>query len=100
MFILGIVDRETVIAQVDRAELKKFFNTYYRSGNHADAPNVDDLKVGDKVDLGRGFDFSRDIRDAVKTINATVQGAGVIAEAVGILQELGGAIADREEGQE
>jgi hypothetical protein len=56
------------ICTVSRSELQKFMNTYYSSTPF-------NLKVGDTVDLGRGYDFAQKIESSVTRVQDLVKGS-------------------------
>jgi len=88
MKVIGIGQDGKLICEVDKTELKKYFECYY--SNPAETKKIDDLKVGQSIDLGKGFDHLREIRDAFsetqkfvksneKVINAITSGLLLIA---------------------
>jgi hypothetical protein len=58
MKVIGQVDHDTFICEVSHGEVEKFFNLYY--------DKMKRLKVGDKVDLGKGHDYASQIADALR----------------------------------
>lgn len=56
MKILGIVNSRTYLAEVTHDELEKLTGKYYGK--------LQDLKVGDHLNLGAGHDFRNDIKSA------------------------------------
>lgn len=70
------------IAQIEHSELERFLNLYYGKLNP--------LKVGDEMDLGRGYEFDADVRCALRktqefieahqpVINALMDGLKVLS---------------------
>ena len=79
MEIIAKINRDTVLCRVNLDEVDKFYNTYYRNKEIA-------FDIGDEIDLGRGYDFHRDMKDALKTIQTFVEAGNklfpVLAEAL------------------
>ena len=88
MKVIGKGERDTFIGEFSQSEIQEFLNVHFRDKK--------DLKVGDEVDLGRGYNFAREVKRSVESINATIEGANQIAVAVGILQELAKGIPEEE----
>jgi len=60
MKVIGTINSELYLMQVSHSEIEKFMKLYYGK--------ISKLKVGEEIDLGRGYDFSREIADSmVKT---------------------------------
>lgn len=74
MKVLGIVDSNTYLVEVGHTEIEKFLDLYYGK--------LSRLKVGEIVDLGRGYDYARDIRDSMKTTRDFVEGHQKVVNAI------------------
>ena len=66
--------KDKYICIVGPTELEKFLGQYYG--------NMKRLKPGDKVDLGRGYDFHAEIVDAMKTTSDMIGKNKKIIEAI------------------
>lgn len=60
MKVLGISEGHRYIAEVSHTELEQFLNLYYGKLNH--------LKVGEIVDLGKGYDHAAEVSRAVSNL--------------------------------
>lgn len=58
MKVLGKASRDTYLCEVSHEEIEKFLNLYYG--------HKPELKVGEVVDLGLGYNFASEIKDALK----------------------------------
>lgn len=58
MKVIGMAENDIYICRVTHSELEKFMGLYYG--------NMKRLKVGDELDLAKGYDFHRDVMDALK----------------------------------
>lgn len=58
MKIIGQVSYDNYICEISHGEIEKFLNLYY--------DKMPKLKVGDKVDLGKGYDYAGQIADAMR----------------------------------
>lgn len=74
MKIIGIDEKGNYIASVSHTELEKFFNEYYGK--------MKNLKPGDEVDLGVGYDFKSDIVRAMDTTQTFIKDNGKIITAI------------------
>jgi len=76
MKIIGITGehKDEYIAQVSHEELEKFLGVYY-GGLH-------NLKVNDTVDLGRGYNFLKEIKDAFQKTKEFIEGHEKIIKAI------------------
>lgn len=57
MKVIGKSGRDSYICEVSHTEIEKYMNLYYGK--------MESVEVGEKIDLGKGYDFSSDIRDAM-----------------------------------
>lgn len=73
MKVLGL-SGENYICHVSHDELEKFLNTYY-NGTTA-------LKVGDEVDLGRGWTFMRDTQRALDKTEKFIAAHAEVIQAI------------------
>jgi hypothetical protein len=70
MKVLGISSanyRKTYIAEVSHEELQKLTDKYYGKSE------LPELKVGDELNIGAGYDFRGDIREACKKMAEAMQ---------------------------
>lgn len=74
MNIIGVAQDDTYICQISHKEIEKFLNLYYNK--------LGRIKVGDCVDLGRGYDFHADTINALKKTEEFVRGNKQIIEAI------------------
>lgn len=59
MKVIGEVERGDIyICQVSHNELEKFMNLYYNK--------MSKWRVGDEIDLGKGYDFFQHTKDALR----------------------------------
>lgn len=58
MQVIAKVNSDTYICQVSHTELEKFLNLYYGK--------MPDLRVGETIDLGKGYDYQVTIVEACK----------------------------------
>jgi hypothetical protein len=83
MQVIGISGDKKYICEVKHAELEKFLNLYYG--------HMNELSVGQEVDLGKGYDHAREIKAAFdntrafidsnqKVVNAIMNGLSIIGE--------------------
>lgn len=83
MKVIGTCGDKKYICEVKHDELEMFLNTYYSGTNR--------LSVGQEVDLGKGYNHARDIKDALdktrefiksnqKVVNAIISGLAVIGD--------------------
>ena len=72
MKVLGLAGSTKYVVEIDKVEIEKFLNLYYNK--------MDGLKVGDEIDLGKGYDWAKETEQAsretqqffksnIKTIN-------------------------------
>ena len=73
MKVIGLISDIKYLVEIDKTEIEKFLNLYYNKMNK--------LKVGDDVDLSKGYDWAAETKQAldqtqkffktnIKTINA------------------------------
>jgi hypothetical protein len=74
MKVIGIVDHEHYLMQVSHSEIEKHLNLYY--------DKLKKLKVGDEVDLGKGYDFERQIRESMSKTRGFIEANKEIIEAI------------------
>lgn len=58
MKVIGKSGRDSYICEVSHTEIEKYLNLYYGK--------MKSVEVGEEIDLGKGYNFSSDIRDAMK----------------------------------
>lgn len=66
--------KDKYICIIDHTELEKFLGQYYN--------NLKRLKPGDIVDLGKGYDFHRDIKDAFEKTSNLITSNKKVIEAI------------------
>ena len=59
MEVVGLVSNKVYIVKISHTELEKFFNLYYGE--------LEALKVGDTINLGKGYDFYHKTKEALNT---------------------------------
>ncbi len=59
MKVIGKVDRTKYLVEIDHIEIEKFLNLYYKK--------MEQLQVGDEVDLGKGYDWYQETKKALNT---------------------------------
>lgn len=78
MKILGLVSegysQRAYICEVSHAEIEKFLGLYY--------DKMKELKAGDVIDLGKGYDHAREIKDATKKTEEFITANKKIIEAI------------------
>jgi hypothetical protein len=74
MKVIGIVDHGHYLMQVSHSEIEKHLNLYY--------DKLKKLKVGDEVDLGKGYDFASDIKESMMTTRGFIEANKEIIEAI------------------
>lgn len=86
MKVIGMVGNKEYLVQVSHTEIEKVFNKYYN--------NLGELKVGDTLDLGDGYNFAADIKracenmaDAMKSFESKRMTMLRFAEMVGALPD-------------
>jgi len=65
MEVIGEIDRDEFICKVSKHEIEKFMNLYYNK--------MPAMKVGDSIDLGAGYDFAMQARDAMQATNKFIE---------------------------
>ena len=81
MKVIGIADaprwNQHYICTVSLDELKKFLGLYYsRDGK------MTELKIGEEIDLGKGFDYASQIEDAMTKTRNLVQSNQAVVTAI------------------
>jgi len=74
MKVIGVVQDEVYICQLTHKEIEKFLNLYYNK--------MGKIKVGDDIDLGKGYDFHNDAINALKKTEEFIRGNKHIIEAI------------------
>jgi hypothetical protein len=67
MKVLGIVSHKKYLVEVEHTELEKL------TGNYAYAKSLKELKVGDEMNLGTGYNFTSDIQSACKAMSGAME---------------------------
>ena len=57
MKVIGIGENKTYICEINHTELEQFLNKYYG--------NLKRLEVGDEINLGKGYKFYADTKQAL-----------------------------------
>jgi hemerythrin-like domain-containing protein len=70
----GWKHEKVYICEVRHAELEKFMGLFY--------DKMDALKVGDSVELGKGYDYAAEISNAMKTTKEFIESNKKIVEAI------------------
>ena len=74
MKVIGIASRGTYLCEVSHTEIEKFMGLYYN--------NMKELKVGDNVDLGKGYNFASETKEAMLKTEAFISSNKKIVEAI------------------
>lgn len=74
MEVIGKINSETYICEINHDEIEQFMNLYYNKMNK--------LNVGDEIDLGKGHDFHSDIVSALKQTRDFLKANGKIVKAI------------------
>jgi hypothetical protein len=74
MKVIGKIDNSTYICEVSHTELEQYFDKYYNK--------MDKLRVGETIDLARGYDFKHEIDDALKDTKHFIEKNKKIIEAI------------------
>jgi hypothetical protein len=77
MKVLGLSGQnydKKYICEVDHEELEKFLGQYYGKMNK--------LEVGQEVDLGKGYDFARDAKDAFNSLQDVIDKNAKVLKAI------------------
>lgn len=74
MKVIGDAGPEEYICIVGHTELEKFMGQFYGKMKH--------LKAGDNVNLGRGYDFSCEIKSAMRATSDLIEKNKAVIEAI------------------
>jgi hypothetical protein len=74
MKVIGQQNDKIYICTVSHTELERFLNTYY-GGTKA-------LRVGEEIDLGKGYDFASDIKEAASKTSDLINSNKKVVEAI------------------
>lgn len=74
MKIIGIGHRDSYLCEVSHSEIEKFLNLYYGNKHR--------LKVGEKVDLGKGHDFASDAQSACRVTREFIEKNGAVIRTI------------------
>jgi hypothetical protein len=76
MKVIGIANQFHVkyICEVSHTEIEQFLNTYYGGTKR--------LEVGAEVDLGKGYDFAKDAKDAMDKTSDLIKSNKKVIEAI------------------
>lgn len=66
------------ICTVKRSELEKYLGLYYSATN----AKLAELKIGDQIDLGKGYDYASEIARAMDTTQKFVQSHQTVVTAI------------------
>ena len=80
MKVVAIVDHKKYLCEISHVEIEKFLDLYYE--------NLQVLRVGDSVDLSKGYNFANDMEIAVKKIEGFFSATDAILQVLTILQQL------------
>ncbi len=77
MRVIGNIKKDRYVCEVSHNELEKFLDRYgYQK------ENLDGLKAGDFVDLGKGYDFNKDALEAMKKTEEFIKANKSVIEAI------------------
>lgn len=74
MRVIGTGKGDLLICEVGHHELEKFMNLYHGK--------MDRLKIGDTVDLGRGYDFAAEARSAMGATDRLIQSHAAVVRSI------------------
>lgn len=74
MKVIGKVKDDTYLVEINHTEIEKFLGLYYN--------NLKRLEVGQQVDLGKGYDYAREIGDSMKATREFVQSHQKVVNAI------------------
>lgn len=74
MKCIATVDSKKYICEVSHDELEMFMNLYYNK--------MDRLKVGDEVDLGKGYKFDSNTREALRKTSEFIAANRTVLDAI------------------
>lgn len=86
------------ITEVSAQELKKFYNAYYSKSSTSAPYKIEDLNIGNEIDLGKGHDFLSDTKYALqqtqdflkankKVIKAITDGINILNSDIGVIED-------------
>jgi len=81
MKILGTTGSEAFICEVSKSELEQFYNCYYHK-KHEELGYISDFKVGQNIDLGKGYNHLSEIQNALSEIKSFVKANEKIIQAI------------------
>jgi len=74
MKVIGKASNDEYLCLVNHSELEKFVNLYYA--------NMGKLKVGDEIDLGKGYDFMHDTKEALSSTQKLLKDNRKVIDAI------------------
>ena len=74
MKVIATTTDRKVLCEIDHSELEKFLGLYYGK--------MDRLKIGDEVDLGRGYDYHSDTVSAFQETKKFIEANEKIITAI------------------
>lgn len=74
MKVIALVERQKYICEVGHYELEKFLNLYYGK--------MQELRVGENIDLGKGHNFATEAADALKKTREFIQANQQVVTAI------------------
>lgn len=74
MKVIGKIENKQYICEVSHRELEKLLNLYYNK--------MEELKVGDEIDLGKGYDFMNETKEALSITKKFIDGNKKVIESI------------------
>lgn len=75
MRVIGLVDDRTYVCVVARSEIEKYLGLYYNK-------RLEGIKVGSEIDLGAGYDFASQVKEAMTKTRDFVQSNQAVVTAI------------------
>jgi hypothetical protein len=74
MNVIGVCGNNKYICEVSHDELEMYFNKYYG--------NMCPLRVGQEIDLGKGYNHARDMKQAMEKTKEFIEANKKIVQAI------------------
>lgn len=74
MKVIGACGDKKYICEVNHDELEKYFNKYYG--------NMSTLRVGQEVDLGKGYNHAKDMKQAMEKTKEFIEANKKIVQSI------------------
>lgn len=77
MKVIAKVDSGTFICEIGEREIEKYLDLYYNPGQ-----KMEEIKIGDKIDLARGYHFYHKTRSALEKTEEFINANKEIIETI------------------